>query len=130
MRSAVSQRSGWCAEFLTCGARFRAQMHHVAGSPLLLCDTCPRSVHLACLDLDYGQLPPGNWSCPKCAEKGTKAANQIRRSANKDRRACMHHPAPLPSLAHQLIQTHIMLRARLSGLLPQDVSQPSMYTHA
>jgi hypothetical protein len=68
------------------------QVHHQQGSPLVLCDTCPRAWHLACLELDYAQLPPADWSCPRCLEKGTKAANAIRRSsAAKDRRALPPH---------------------------------------
>lgn len=63
---------------------FGEQMHHTLGSPLLLCDSCPRAVHMACLELDYAALPPGDWACPKCTEKGAKAANQFRRASKKD----------------------------------------------
>jgi len=58
---------------------FGEQMHHTLGSPLLLCDSCPHAVHMACLELDYAALPPGDWACPECTEKGAKAANQFRR---------------------------------------------------
>ena len=31
---------------------------------IILCDTCPRSYHLICLNLE--ELPEGDWSCPHC----------------------------------------------------------------
>lgn len=45
------------------------QMHHPEGSPLALCDTCPRSFHLLCMGLDWEELSEGDWSCPRCAER-------------------------------------------------------------
>jgi hypothetical protein len=50
-----------------------AQVAHPEHSPLLLCDTCPRSFHLACLGLSLAELPSGDWCCPRCVE-GTQAA--------------------------------------------------------
>ena len=36
------------------------------GGEILLCDTCPRAYHLACLDPVLDEIPEGNWSCPHC----------------------------------------------------------------
>ena len=53
------------------------QMHHQQNSPLVLCDSCPRSYHVLCLELDFHQLPEeGEWACPKCIEKETKQARR------------------------------------------------------
>ncbi len=49
------------------------QVAHSKQSPLLLCDTCPRAFHQACLGLSAGDLPLGDWSCPKCVG-GTQSA--------------------------------------------------------
>lgn len=49
------------------------QTTHVELSPLLLCDTCPRAYHLACLGLEWRDLPSDDWCCPKCVES-TQAA--------------------------------------------------------
>jgi len=43
--------------------------HHPQNSPLVLCDSCPRSYHLVCLDLKYEELPLREWSCPKCVDR-------------------------------------------------------------
>lgn len=61
------------------------QTHHLQGSPMLLCDSCPRGFHMACLELDYEQLPIGDWACPKCELGEAKAAKREARAANKDR---------------------------------------------
>eukprot|EP00884_Botryococcus_braunii_P006907 jgi/Botrbrau1/16217/Bobra.0066s0004.1 len=42
---------------------------HPEFSPLVLCDGCPRSFHLTCLEVDFADLPEGDWECPKCDEK-------------------------------------------------------------
>ena len=48
------------------------------GSPLLLCDTCPRSYHLACLrGAEFSALPPGDWSCAKCVERQSAAVRRL-----------------------------------------------------
>lgn len=52
-------------------------------SPLLLCDTCPRSFHQACLGLSTAELPSGDWCCPKCTA-ATQAA--LRRVMGQDAR--------------------------------------------
>lgn len=52
---------------------------------MLLCDSCPRGFHMACLELDYNQLPIGDWACPKCELGEAKAAKREARAANKDR---------------------------------------------
>ncbi len=44
------------------------QTTHPQLSPLLLCDTCPRSFHMACLGVNWGDLPVEDWCCPKCVE--------------------------------------------------------------
>ncbi len=63
------------------------QTHHLAGSPMLLCDGCPRGFHMACLEIDYEQLPVGDWACPKCALGEAKAAKREARTANAPMRA-------------------------------------------
>lgn len=59
------------------------QVIHVDNSPLLLCDTCPRSFHQACLGLSTAELPSGDWCCPKCTA-ATQAA--LRRVMGQDAR--------------------------------------------
>ncbi len=49
------------------------QTTHPELSPLLLCDTCPRAYHMACLGLDWRDLPSDDWCCPKCVDS-TQAA--------------------------------------------------------
>ena len=40
------------------------------GSPLVLCDSCPRAYHLECLrGVDASDLPGGDWACPRCGER-------------------------------------------------------------
>lgn len=54
------------------------KVHHTDGSPLLLCDTCPRSTHLACLrGAEFGSLPPVDWSCSKCIERQAAALKRL-----------------------------------------------------
>ena len=53
--------------------------HHPENSPLVLCDSCPRSFHLICLDLAFEELPEEEWQCPKCQDR---KAGGGRRSAN------------------------------------------------
>ena len=43
-------------------------MTHGQLSPLLLCDACPRSYHMACLGQGWRDLEEGDWCCPKCAD--------------------------------------------------------------
>ena len=45
------------------------QVTHAELSPLVLCDGCPRSFHMACLGLGFQDLPEGAWECPKCGER-------------------------------------------------------------
>ncbi len=52
---------------------------------MLLCDSCPRGFHMACLELDFDQLSTGEWACPKCAAGEAKAAKREARAANKDK---------------------------------------------
>nr|XP_039267444.1 chromodomain-helicase-DNA-binding protein 3-like [Styela clava] len=37
------------------------------GGDLLICDTCPNSYHLNCLNPPMVVVPDGEWSCPRCA---------------------------------------------------------------
>lgn len=37
------------------------------GGDLLLCDTCPCSYHMKCLNPPMGIVPDGDWSCPRCS---------------------------------------------------------------
>nr|XP_018668322.1 chromodomain-helicase-DNA-binding protein 4 isoform X1 [Ciona intestinalis] len=36
------------------------------GGDLLICDTCPHSYHLNCLNPPVEKVPEGEWSCPRC----------------------------------------------------------------
>ena len=36
------------------------------GGDLLICDTCPHSYHLNCLNPPVAHVPEGEWSCPRC----------------------------------------------------------------
>ena len=36
------------------------------GGDLLICDTCPYSYHLNCLNPPVAHVPEGEWSCPRC----------------------------------------------------------------
>jgi len=36
------------------------------GGDLLICDTCPHSYHLNCLNPPATVVPEGEWSCPRC----------------------------------------------------------------
>lgn len=53
------------------------QVTHTEYSPLVLCDNCPRAFHMACLGLEYAQLPEGDWECPKCADKKDAAVRRL-----------------------------------------------------
>lgn len=55
--------------------------HHPENSPLLLCDSCPRSYHLICLDVTFEELPEEEWQCPKCQDR--KLGTGRRSSANQ-----------------------------------------------
>merc|ERR1712157_427722 len=37
------------------------------GGDLLLCDTCPCSYHMKCLNPPIVEIPDGDWSCPRCS---------------------------------------------------------------
>lgn len=50
-----------------CGKCMR--MYHVGGSPLVLCDFCPKAFHVECLGETLRSLPAGEWGCPKCLER-------------------------------------------------------------
>jgi hypothetical protein len=70
----------------------------VEGSPLLLCDTCPRSYHQACLALADVELPSGDWCCPKCRDSSAAAMRRVmdaesRRAAANERAAARERAA-------------------------------------
>ncbi len=45
------------------------------GGELLLCDSCTKSFHLACLEPELQDLPEFEWFCPNCEnQKKGKAA--------------------------------------------------------
>jgi hypothetical protein len=71
---------------------------HTEASPLVLCDTCPRAYHLACLpnNLSFNDLPAGDWCCPKCVDATqaalrrvmdleTRKKEALERAANKEK---------------------------------------------
>lgn len=53
------------------------QVTHPEMSPLVLCDSCTRSFHMACLGLEWAQLPEGDWECPKCGDKKDAAVRRL-----------------------------------------------------
>ena len=54
---------------VSCQHLLLTQMHHPEGSPLALCDSCPRSFHLLCMGVEWEELAEGDWACPRCAER-------------------------------------------------------------
>ena len=95
---------------------------HPENSPLVLCDGCPRSYHLSCLDLTFEELPEEDWHCPKCHDRRSNAGRRLtsldlRRSEGYDRygaiitrevgmfheRACWHK---------EVDSTHLHFRAK------------------
>lgn len=52
---------------------------HTEASPLVLCDTCPRAYHLACLpnNVSFKDLPTGDWCCPKCVDATQAALRRV-----------------------------------------------------
>ncbi len=57
---------------------FPAQVHHPEGSPLVLCDGCPRAFHLACMrGVAWADLPSGEWHCPRCTERRGAALRKL-----------------------------------------------------
>ena len=57
--------------------------HLPENSPLVLCDGCPRSYHLACLGLTFEELPEEDWHCPKCQDRKTSTGRRITNSTLK-----------------------------------------------
>ncbi|KAK9865721.1 hypothetical protein WJX84_004504 [Apatococcus fuscideae] len=55
------------------------KVNHPEASPLLLCDTCPRSFHMACLGLSWDNLPDGDadWYCPRCVDRHAAASRNM-----------------------------------------------------
>jgi hypothetical protein len=45
------------------------RVHHPEGSPLVLCDHCPKSFHVKCLAVEQADLSLGEWACPRCIER-------------------------------------------------------------
>ena len=44
----------------------------------MLCDGCPRAYHLACMrGVAWGDLPAGEWHCPRCAERRGAALRKL-----------------------------------------------------
>lgn len=44
----------------------------------MLCDGCPRAYHLACMrGVGWGDLPAGEWHCPRCAERRGAALRKL-----------------------------------------------------
>uniref|UniRef100_A0A0N5C749 DNA helicase n=1 Tax=Strongyloides papillosus TaxID=174720 RepID=A0A0N5C749_STREA len=50
------------------------------GGEILLCDYCPRTYHLPCVDPSLTEAPEGDWMCPACEEE---CAYEERVSNNK-----------------------------------------------
>jgi hypothetical protein len=50
-----------------CGKCMR--VYHPQGSPLVLCDSCPKAYHVECLGIPFEKLPEGEWVCVKCQER-------------------------------------------------------------
>lgn len=44
----------------------------------MLCDACQRSYHLICMPVaGMGDLPAGEWHCPKCVEREDHAGRKL-----------------------------------------------------
>ena len=54
------------------------------GGEIILCDTCPRSYHLVCLDPELEDVPEGHWCCPKCAAEGPEKSKETAAEDKKD----------------------------------------------
>ena len=67
-----------CTHTHSCvGALCHPQPYHPTYSPLCLCDFCPRAFHMLCLGLDWGDLPEGEWACPRCMAAVPAAARPV-----------------------------------------------------
>ncbi|KAL6757237.1 hypothetical protein V8C86DRAFT_1710433 [Haematococcus lacustris] len=98
------------------------QSYHPTLSPLVLCDTCPRAYHMACLPCsqppqlpggaelhpwlammlpggpaDYSKLPRGAWACPQCLQR------------------CGAPDLPLPSLSAEQLPAPLLALAAPPG---------------
>jgi PHD-finger len=64
----------------------------------VLCDGCPRAYHLACMrGVGWGDLPAGEWHCPRCAERRGAALRKLaefeaRKHEALERWACLVLP--------------------------------------
>ena len=64
------------------------RVYHPSGSPLVLCDYCPKAFHVSCLEgVAMGDLPVGEWACPKCHEKQAANKQKLEDLATKKKEA-------------------------------------------
>lgn len=91
------------------------RMTHVELSPLLLCDTCPRAYHVACLEEPYTESPHEVWSCPKCHESTQLAMKRVSDLEIKKKEA-MERAASREKMAEDM-----MVRRLLSSKDQRDV---------
>eukprot|EP00959_Pyramimonas_sp_CCMP1952_P432318 9053227-Pyramimonas_sp.AAC.1 len=47
---------------------------------MLLCDKCDLGWHMFCLDPPLGEIPEGDWFCPRCVSATAPATAEARRS--------------------------------------------------
>ncbi|ELT88567.1 hypothetical protein CAPTEDRAFT_218774, partial [Capitella teleta] len=52
------------------------------GGDLMLCDTCPKSFHQSCINLN--EIPDGDWSCPICTGEGLPEDGDSSNSAQEE----------------------------------------------
>ena len=50
---------------------------HPERSPLILCDTCPKSFHMDCAGLTWKHLPSGRWCCPRCIDNAQSTLKKV-----------------------------------------------------
>ena len=75
-------------------------MQNPQGSPLALCDTCPRSFHLLCMGLEWEELPEGDWSCPRCAERKGLPTKRLTVDEVKNRQSTGGARCNAPAFTH------------------------------
>ena len=90
------------------GPRGAAQTRCQEGTPLVLCDGCPLSFHLACLDVAWRDLPEAEWTCPKARRCRCRAARPRGAALGPAHASCMGPASSCP--------LHVAGRCALPGL--------------
>ncbi|KAH9113567.1 hypothetical protein AeMF1_012253 [Aphanomyces euteiches] len=77
---------------------------------LVCCDICPRSFHLACLEMTEDDLPDGDWQCPECTSKQSE----------------IHFEKLGHDLATHRHKNQSLMRQLLLGIIAHPFSKPFM----